>query len=777
MARAQGEFPLNLDNGSIVITSTGVSQAGAAEVPHVGGYIVSSSATNENTVQVISGTHHIILNNTAILLPALSATSLTSASTVCAFSISNNADVILSLQGDSSLRSAAGYAGLYVETGSRLTIDGNGHLTTTGGAGQTMGTYYYGGGAGIGGNGYIGSSNFGSVALKSGTITAVGGETAKSENYGAAAGIGTGGLTGGQGTSSTSYPFPQGNISIYGGEITAYGGVCVNSSDTCGGAGIGSGGIGDQWEPFLSYINIEIHGGNTTAYGKNDGAGVGGGANCNSGAILIDGGSITAHGGDEGDGSTWGGAGIGAGDMAWADNISIGGNTTVFARGGGAAAGIGGGNYGGVWNLDTDTVGTLVISDNAVVTAFGGSSGTNRGGAGIGAGRNYGSTHCNSGVIAIKDNAVVTAYAGINAQAIGVGSGYNYSTAIPGEDILNMVDTITLKAFNQDTVQTAYPPDIQGSGAPNLVAFTLADSALSGVFPNAGVNTQTTSHDNLTWEYSGTAGNYLLTIYDISRATAAIPSVHTAFGNWAVLLAAPQRQFYSLAIQADTGGSVDTTVSGSYAAGDAITITATADANYDFNGWTSDNGGTFTDATDDVTTFIMPAANVTVTAGFKAMTPTTYHVIYSANGGAGNYVGPDIRSGEKDTVLSPDETGISRINYSFAGWNTASDGSGASYMAGDTLILYDNVTLHAQWISIPTPKSSSGSRRNTEQAESADLAVPTNPIEAAPTPLAERNPQTGYSKLLMPWMIVLSSSLIIASLLFWMYEKSNKRKR
>ena|GEM_PF-3258604 len=626
-ARAQGELPLNLDNGSLVITSTGYSQAGAGEIPYVGGYILSGSASNTNTIQVTSGTHDITLSGAAVVIPPTSATSLTAASTVCAFSITGNADVTLILQGDNVLTSAAGYAGLYVAAGAKLTVDGNGSLAVTGGAGRpsSSGTPRYGGGAGIGGNGYEDSSSFGAVVIKSGTVTATGGVTSMNANYGAGAGIGGGGLTGGQGTGGTSYSFPAGEISIYGGEINAYGGACVNSSDTCGGAGVGSGGIGDQWEPFLSYIRIAIHGGRTTATGKNDGAGIGGGANCVSGTILVDSGIVTAYGGDEGDGSTWGGAGIGAGDMAWASGISIGGNASVFAQGGGAAAGIGGGNYGGVWDLDTDTVGTITIFGDAAVIAFGGSSGTSRGGAGIGAGRNYGSDHCNSGVITIKDKAVVTAYAGINAQAIGVGSGYNYSTAVSGEDVLAIDKTISLKAFNRDTAQAAYTPDVQGGGAPSLVAFTLAESALGGVFPSAGVTTDTTSSDNYMWLYSGTTGSYLLTLSDSSGPIAATPSVHAAFGNWAVLLASlqPQPLPYTLTVQAETGGGVDTSVNGSYAAGDVVTIAAAADANYSFSGWTSDNGGTFADASSAVTTFTMPAADVTVTAKFTSVAVKT----------------------------------------------------------------------------------------------------------------------------------------------------------
>lgn len=48
-----------------------------------------------------------------------------------------------------------------------------------------------------------------------------------------------------------------------------------------------------------------------------------------------------------------------------------------------------------------------------------------------------------------------------------------------------------------------------------------------------------------------------------------------------------------------------------------------------------------------------------------------------------------------------------RKGYSFAGWNTASDGSGTSYEAGDDIVLEAPVTLYAQWKKDePAPKPS-----------------------------------------------------------------------
>lgn len=42
-------------------------------------------------------------------------------------------------------------------------------------------------------------------------------------------------------------------------------------------------------------------------------------------------------------------------------------------------------------------------------------------------------------------------------------------------------------------------------------------------------------------------------------------------------------------------------------------------------------------------------------------------------------------------------TPLSKTNYTFSGWNTAANGSGASYAAGETFPVVANITLYAQW--------------------------------------------------------------------------------
>ena len=168
--------------------------------------------------------------------------------------------------------------------------------------------------------------------------------------------------------------------------------------------------------------------GTLIAAGGFGGAGIGGRRNedgedyriCTSTSdITITGGKIKAGALDETkkeySQTEYGGAGIGgASDYGNATNITITGNADVSAAGGYYAAGIGGGEYGDATNI--------TISGKAKVAA----AGSNSGGAGIGGG-DYG-----TGSVLITDHADVTAYGGNQGAGIGGGASCGGSVEISG---------------------------------------------------------------------------------------------------------------------------------------------------------------------------------------------------------------------------------------------------------------------------------------------------------------------------------------------------------
>ena len=85
----------------------------------------------------------------------------------------------------------------------------------------------------------------------------------------------------------------------------------------------------------------------------------------------------------------------------------------------------------------------------------------------------------------------------------------------------------------------------------------------------------------------------------------------------------------------------------------------------------------------------------------------SFTLTYDANGGSGNVPvdgSSPYASGSTVTVLGNVGTPstLSRTNCTFGGWNTAADGSGTSYVAGNTFTISANTTLYAKWLATVT---------------------------------------------------------------------------
>ena len=73
-----------------------------------------------------------------------------------------------------------------------------------------------------------------------------------------------------------------------------------------------------------------------------------------------------------------------------------------------------------------------------------------------------------------------------------------------------------------------------------------------------------------------------------------------------------------------------------------------------------------------------------------------YKVTYDANSGSGVQTDNTAYGlGSTVTVLGPGT--LTKPGYTFAGWNTAADGSGTAYSAGNTFAIIGDTTLYARW--------------------------------------------------------------------------------
>jgi uncharacterized protein (TIGR02145 family)/uncharacterized repeat protein (TIGR02543 family) len=155
----------------------------------------------------------------------------------------------------------------------------------------------------------------------------------------------------------------------------------------------------------------------------------------------------------------------------------------------------------------------------------------------------------------------------------------------------------------------------------------------------------------------------------------------------------------------NTGGTVPTD-SGTYLQGASVIVKANLGSlvrtGYTFAGWnTAADGSGASYAGGE--TFTMGASNAILYA--KWTQNPTYTVTYNGNGNTGGTVPTDANAYEQGanvTVIG--NTGsLARTSFTFAGWNTAADGSGASYAGGETFTMgATNVILYAKWTQNPT---------------------------------------------------------------------------
>ncbi|QJD85665.1 S-layer homology domain-containing protein [Cohnella herbarum] len=155
----------------------------------------------------------------------------------------------------------------------------------------------------------------------------------------------------------------------------------------------------------------------------------------------------------------------------------------------------------------------------------------------------------------------------------------------------------------------------------------------------------------------------------------------------------------------NTGGNVPTDGK-SYSQGETVNVYGNTDAlvktRYTFAGWNTQADGTGTDYASGLS-FRMGSSDVILYAKWESN--PKYTVTYNGNGSTGGSVPTDSNSYDQgDTVPVYGNNGnLVKTGYTFAGWNTAADGSGMSYGNGiDFPIGTQNVTLYARWLSTNT---------------------------------------------------------------------------
>ncbi len=154
-----------------------------------------------------------------------------------------------------------------------------------------------------------------------------------------------------------------------------------------------------------------------------------------------------------------------------------------------------------------------------------------------------------------------------------------------------------------------------------------------------------------------------------------------------------------------TGGAVPTDSSSPYLAGSSVTVAGNtgslAKTDYTFAGWNTAANGSGTPYAQGGSFSI--GADVVL---YAQWTPVLYTVVYNSNTATGGAVPTDSSSpylaGSSVTVAG--NTGsLAKTGYTFAGWNTAANGTGTSYVQGNTFTINANTVLYAMWTAVVAP--------------------------------------------------------------------------
>jgi uncharacterized repeat protein (TIGR02543 family) len=171
----------------------------------------------------------------------------------------------------------------------------------------------------------------------------------------------------------------------------------------------------------------------------------------------------------------------------------------------------------------------------------------------------------------------------------------------------------------------------------------------------------------------------------------------------------------------NTSGNVPTDGSSPYASGSTVTVLGNSGSpvleksEFIFAGWNTASNGSGTSYSQGNTFTIN--ANTTLYAQWTPTYTITYNGNTNTSGNAPTDGSSPYASGSTVTVLGNSGSPVlAKSGFTFAGWNTASNGSGTSYSQGNTFTINANTSLYAQWIASPpsAPTSLSSVGGNTE---------------------------------------------------------------
>jgi len=141
----------------------------------------------------------------------------------------------------------------------------------------------------------------------------------------------------------------------------------------------------------------------------------------------------------------------------------------------------------------------------------------------------------------------------------------------------------------------------------------------------------------------------------------------------------------------NSGTVVRTPKAINYTPGTKVIINAIPAPGYSFVNWTG-TGAPAGTAANNADILITMNSDLTLTANFQP----TYTVTFNANGASGT-VPTTMTANTGSNITLPDKGNLTKLGYTFVGWNTNEAGTGTNYSAGFSYTVTDNITLYAKW--------------------------------------------------------------------------------
>ena len=274
-------------------------------------------------------------------------------------------------------------------------------------------------------------------------------------------------------------------------------------------------------------------------------------------------------------------------------------------------------------------------------------------------------------------------------------------TWIPTSDFNVNIRRLVAALFVTFFIQSAIPVSGAVASSPQFhtVTFVENDSPSDPVYSSqtASVQTALTSFANLSPSFTDSGSTFVNWNLSPDGSGTSVPNGSIFnFATSEVLYATWVRNFHSVTFAENDSSSDLAFATQTENAPTALTLFASlspalSNPGFSFVDWNSESNGegvAYGDAS--IYSFSGPE---TLYAIWSPIPMATLN--FEANSGRGSVASISNQAGESTTL--PSDSGISNPGYTFIGWNTAADGSGTEYQAGDTYVFVGNQTLYAQW--------------------------------------------------------------------------------